>query len=116
MAWSLQGEGRSLSNHKTSRTRFKSGESIKTHVLTMSIGELVMQITSAKRIDYQEISPEITLQTYGPSLTDALVQIWPMNLQDVLWPPSLSFDDSTRNLRLLTDRFEQNQSSAKFRV
>lgn len=109
-----KGEGRSFSSHRSSRTKFKSGDSIKTHVLMMSIGEVVLQITCAKRVEYHEISPAIMLQTYGPSLDDALVQIWPMNLRDVFWPPSLKFDDSkTMNLKLLAERFEERATSYK---
>jgi hypothetical protein len=78
-----KGQGRSIAEHRTLRTLLGAGGSIKTHVLTMSIGQLVLQITSIKRVEYQELSPQITLQTYGPALTDALIQIWPMNLRDI---------------------------------
>ena len=100
-----KGEGRSISDHRTLRTKLKSADSIKTHVLTMSMGQLVLQIASVKRIEYQELSPQIDLPLYGPSLTNATVQIWPMKLGDVSWPPALSFDDSERHLKLLVYRF-----------
>jgi hypothetical protein len=100
-----KGAGRSISEHRTLRTRFKSGDSIKNHVLTMSIGQLVLQITSVKRLEYKDLTPEISLTMYGPSLKDALIQIWPLNLQEVSWPPPLSFNDSDRHLKLLAYRF-----------
>ncbi len=77
---------------------------MKTHVLTMCMGQLVLQITSIKRLDGQ-LTPYTQLQTIGPLLTDALVQIWPWNLKGAQWPPSLSFNDRERHLKFLAYRF-----------
>jgi hypothetical protein len=99
------GEGRSICEHRTLRTRLRSGELIKTHVLTMTVGRLALQIASVKRVEYKELTPWIDLPTYGPSLNDALIQIWPMNLKEVSWPPKFCFNDSDRHLKLLAYRF-----------
>ena len=100
-----KGMGRSISDYRTLRTKLRSGGSIKTHVVTMSMGQLVLQFASVKRVEYQELLPQIDIPTFGPSLTSATVQIWPMKLRDVSWPPALSFDDSDRHLKLLVYRF-----------
>lgn len=95
---------RSFVDHRTLRTKFSSGGSVKTHVLTMCMGQLVLQITSVKRLE-GPLTPYTHLQTIGPRLTDALVQVWPWNLQGVPWPPSLSFNDTERHLKFFAYRF-----------
>ncbi len=97
--------GRAFADHRTLHTRLASGGSVKTHVLTMSIGQLVLQIVSVKRLEYFDLSPQIDLQTIGPRLTDALIQMWPLNFRDVSWPPPLSFNDGERHLRFFAYRF-----------
>lgn len=97
--------GRAFVDHRTLHTRLASGGSVKTHVLTMSMGKLVLQIVSVKRLEYLDLSPQIDLQTIGPRLNDALVQVWPLNFRDVSWPPSLSFNDKERHLRFFAYRF-----------
>jgi hypothetical protein len=69
--------GRAFADHRTLHTKFASGGSVKTHVLTMSIGQVVLQIVSIKRLEYLDLAPQTDLLTNGPQLTDALVQIWP---------------------------------------
>ena len=78
---------------------------MKTHVLTMSMGQVVLQIVSIKRLEYLDLAPQTDLQTNGPQLTDALVQIWPLNFREISWPPSVSFNDKERHLRFFAYRF-----------
>jgi hypothetical protein len=97
--------GRAFVDHRTLHTRLASGGSVKTHVLTMSMGQLALQIVSVKRLEYRELSPQIDLQTVGPRLTDVLVQVWPLSFRDVSWPPFLSFNDNERHLKIFAYRF-----------
>lgn len=96
---------RSFVDHRTLRKTLASGELVKAHVLSMSMGHLVLQLASVKRIQYRHIVPAIELPTIGPNFTHALVQVWPMNLQGASWPPSVSLNDTERHLKLFAYRF-----------
>jgi hypothetical protein len=96
---------RSFVDHRTLQTTLASGDQVKTHVLSMSMGQLVLQLASVKRIRYRHIVPGIELSTIGPNFTHALVQVWPMNLQGVSWPPSVSLNDTERHLKFFAYRF-----------
>jgi hypothetical protein len=97
--------GRAFADHRTLHTKFASGGSVKTHVLTMSMGQVVLQVVSIKRLEYLDLAPRTDLQTNGPPLNDALVQIWPLSFQEISWPPSVSFNDKERHLRFFAYRF-----------
>lgn len=89
--------------HQTLRISLSSGNSCKMHLLTMNIGCLIGQIASVKRLAHIDLATTIDFQTSGPNLTDALVQVWPVNLRDVEWPPAL--DINTDRLKALAHRF-----------
>jgi hypothetical protein len=101
---------RSFSDHRTLLTKLSSGNSAKIHVLTWCIGQLVLQITSVKRLAHSDLAAKMDFQSIGPKLSDALVQAWPVNLLDVTWPPSLSFNDKERHLKALAARFGGDRS------
>lgn len=95
---------RASENHRTLMKTNLSRRPIKIHVFTMSIGHLVLQLTSLKMVHIEDL-PESTLSTKGPPMIEALVLIWPANLQGVQWPPSISFNDTDRRLTILAYRF-----------
>jgi hypothetical protein len=79
------------------------GGSVKILVLTLTIGRLALQLTSAK---WTEQVPQIDLTTVVLKDTrDLLVQVWPVNFLGVKWPPSCSFDDSQNRIKYLIVRF-----------
>ena len=72
-------------------------------VLTMVIGKLALQLASAK---WTEQVPQIDLTTVILKDTkDLLVQVWPMNLMGVHWPPAHNFDDAANRIKYLVVRF-----------
>lgn len=96
---------RSFADHRTLKTKLNSGNFAKIHVLTLSVGQLVLQIASVKKLEHNELTAQMEFQTIGPRLTDALIQVWPVKLRGVQWPPSLSFNDRERHLMILAYRF-----------
>jgi hypothetical protein len=89
--------------HQTLKTKLSSGNFLKMHVLTMTIGHLVSQIVSVKRMAHSDLARIVDFPTRGPSLNDALIQAWPLDLQDLTWPPVVSM--STDWLKALAYRF-----------
>ena len=89
--------------HQTLKRKLSSGNFYKQHLLTMSIGHFVAQIASVKRLAPGDLATIIDFPTSGPNLNDALVQVWPVSLRDVKWPPALSI--STDWLKALAHRF-----------
>lgn len=88
---------RLLSRHQT------QGGAVMILVLTLVIGKLALQLTSAK---WTEQVPQIDLSTFV--LKDAknlLVELWPPNLLGVQWPPLHSFDDEGSRIKYLVVRF-----------
>lgn len=89
--------------HQTLTRKLTSGNSYKMHLLTMNISQFIAQIASVKRLAHGDLATMIDLPTIGPNLTEALVQVCPVHLLDVKWPPALSI--STDRLKALAHRF-----------
>lgn len=78
---------------------------VKLNVHTFVFDRLIMQIVSGKQTEYRP-AHQINLQL-RPGLWDnsTTLQIWPVSLHALAWPPPLSFDDSERPLESFVDRF-----------
>lgn len=79
------------------------GGSVKILVLTLVVGKLALQLTTARGTD---LIPNIELPTMVLENTqDLLVQVWPWSLLGVKWPPPCSFDDEFKRIKYLVVRF-----------
>mgnify|MGYP006877780817 CR=1 FL=1 len=77
--------------------------SVQIIVLTMVIGMLALQLTSAK---WNTSVPQIDLPTFIlPTTKDLLFQVWPATFIEVQWPPPISFDDAKNRIKYLVVRF-----------
>ena len=78
-------------------------EPVQIIVLTMVVGQLALQLASAK---WTAPVPQIDLPTFVlPTTKDLLVQVWPATFNETLWPPSISFDDAGNRIKYLVVRF-----------
>ena len=78
-------------------------EPVQILVLTMVVGQLALQLASAK---WTAPVSQIDLPTFVlPTTKDLLVQVWPATFNEILWPPSISFDDAGNRIKYLVVRF-----------
>lgn len=90
------------------------GGFVKILVLTLVLGKLALQLTSAK---WTKESPRVDLATWVLENTkDLLVQVWPVNLLGVQWPPLCSFDDESTRVKYLVVRFGGKELTAGHRA
>lgn len=97
--------GRAFFDHRTLRAPVSSGNSVKMHVLTISLGKVVLQMGSVKMLDYKDMGKNFEMQPIGPRFAEATVQIWPMNLGGISWPPAVSLNDTDKHMKFLAYRF-----------
>lgn len=94
---------RIISDYRLLSRQQNPGGSVKILVLTLALGKLALQLTSAK---WTKVIPRIELPTAVLADTeDLLVQVWPVNLIGVKWPPLSSFDDEVTRIKYLVVRF-----------
>ncbi|MFO0699749.1 MAG: hypothetical protein U0236_11005 [Nitrospira sp.] len=83
--------------------RQNPGGSIRILVLTLVLGKLALQLTTARGT---HLIPKIELPTMVLENTqDLLIQVWPWNLLGIKWPPLYGFDDETTRIKYLVVRF-----------
>lgn len=94
---------RVIADYRLLHRQQNAGGSVRILVLTLVLGKLVLQLTSAK---WTQEMPCIELPTMVLKDTnDLLVQLWPVNLVGVYWPPLYSFDDEKQRIKYLIVRF-----------
>jgi hypothetical protein len=94
---------RIIANYRLLSRQQNPGGSVKILVLTLVLGKLALQLTTARGT---HVIPKIELPTMDLENTqDLLVQVWPMNLLGVKWPPLCSFDDEIKRIKYLVVRF-----------
>lgn len=90
------------------------GGSVKILVLTLVLGNLALQLTTAR---WTHMIPQIELPTMVLKDTkDLLVQLWPVNLLGVQWPPVCGFDDETNRIKYLVVRFGGKELAPRLKV
>lgn len=94
---------RVIADYRLLSRQQNSGGSVTILVLTLVLGKLALQLTTARGT---QVIPQIELPTMVLEDTkDLLVQLWPVNLLGVQWPPLCSFDDETNRIKYLVVRF-----------
>lgn len=96
---------RAFTEHGTYRSKGQSGRLYKFHIHTMAFGRLALQIVSIKWLTHKHGPVSIQIKMVPGPWEQATVQIWPLSLRPVQWPPSTSFDDSQCKFQTFVKRF-----------
>jgi hypothetical protein len=104
---------RALTVHRTVPLNGHQGIPYKGHIQTMVFGRLVIQTFSVKRLIDKDGSVGL-LDMLPKQWDQSTIRVWPVSVDAIRWPPSISFDDSQRSLQPFADRLSSSIRNANW--